>query len=204
MRVPSIVLICALSLTSFSPGVHAGPVDEHRLAFADWKGKQFDRNHWQWFGAFVFENSGSTGSELVGGVFKGRCVRTPGQGVSCSGFGNGMSRGDSFAMSPAASDATLDVEDKRFSHRVEWVASNDLPGYFQSESRCSAGGGKGAGIVRHANSKGDVFGRHFESKGTFGWNMLWSGAHVTQCLPFPRRDINDLLDGGSFTLHLHR
>jgi hypothetical protein len=205
MRLSRLVLICALGLTSLSPGVSAGPVDEQRLAFADWKGKQFDRNHWEWVGAFVYEESGPTGSRIFGGVFKGRCTRKPGHGVSCSASGNGMSPRDTFTMGPAASDATLDVKHKRFNQHVEWAATDEVPSFFQSESGCPAGSGYGGGIVREATSTGDVFGRHFESKsGGFGWNMLWSGAHVTQCMPFSARDINDLLDGGPFTLRLHR
>lgn len=206
MRRGRLFLIVALGLASVAPSVQAGPVEQQRLAFADWKGKQFDRNHWEWFGAVIFEDATVGGrSEIFGGVFKGRCAREKkkdGVHVSCHGSGEGMSKNDTFTMGPAASSAVLDVKDDEFHHHVDWAAKNDeTPGFFQSESGCPAGQGHGGGIVRDAIATADIFGRHFESKSGFSWNMLWEGAHVTQCSPFSLRDIGDVLDGGAFTLH---
>ena len=207
MRRTSIIslVLLATSLFPLSP-VDAGPVQQIRIAFGEWEGKRFDRDHWVWLGALVFEKtSAGEAPHIVGGVFKGTCERKRrdnGVSISCHGHGGRGSKIESFVMDPVANEATLDVRDRRFRHHVEWTATAEVPFPFQSGSACQEGEGHGGGIVRPAIAEGHVFGRHYRTEPSFRfWNELWVGGEVTQCGLFSQRDMADVLDGGSFTLH---
>lgn len=200
------IAVLGVSLLPLTPA-HAGPVQQTRIAFGEWAGKHFDRNHWEWFGAFVLEDS-SVGESprVLGGVFRGTCERKKhkdGVSVSCSGSGGGRgTKLESFSMDPAANEATLDVTDPKFHHHVEWAATPEPPYIFESGSSCPAGEGHGGGIVRPAIADGHIYGRHYRTEPSFHfWNELWVGGEVTQCNLFSARDIADVRDGGSFTLH---
>jgi hypothetical protein len=199
----ALLVVAALSVPA---GALAGPVVTIRIAFGEWEGKHFDRNHWEWLGAFVLEET-SVGEapRVFGGVFRGTCERKKhedGVSISCEGSGGGRgTKLESFSMDPAASSAVLDVTDPRFRHHVEWTATQEPPFPFESESGCPAGEGHGGGFIRPAIADGKIYGRHYRSEPSFRfWNELWVGAEATQCGLFSAREISDLRDGGTFTL----
>jgi hypothetical protein len=105
-------------------------------------------------------------------------------------------------METLANEATLDVTNEAGRHHVDWTALEDTPGTFRSFSSCNAGAGVGAGIVRDAVARGRVHGQAFRSQ-TSAWNFngLWAGPHASQCEMFSDRDLRDIMDGGSFTIH---
>jgi hypothetical protein len=104
-----------------------------------------------------------------------------------------------------AREAVLDVRDRWGHHHVEWTATDDVPGLYNSESVCPAGSGYGGGFSRRAVAGGHVYGRDRYSRPSFRhWNGVWSGVNLTQCRFLSDAEIADLKDGGTFTISFHR
>lgn len=184
-------------------------VHEERFAIAEWTGKRIDDNSWQWFAALVWESDPIEGEAFrFGGVIKGHCERKErrdGFSVRCMGMGASISKRDSFTVDPLARSAVLDIRDRWGKHHVEWTATDDVPGIFESETVCPAGSGHGAGISRQAVAGGHVYGSDRYSRPSFRtWNAVWTGVKVTQCRFLSDAEIVDLKDGGSFTIRLDR
>jgi len=124
-------------------------------------------------------------------IGKGRCVREKdkfGTSTSCTftGWAQGTAS-DNFTMDPVMEEAELELKRKGETFRVHWTG-NDW-GLYQAGEGCISSDdeepreGHGGGLLRIARAKGDIFGEHVVSKGTFG-AMLMSGAMVTQCTRF--------------------
>lgn len=188
----TLALLCAAPAASARPDLAArlgAPVTRDSLAFADWITPTERRQVFEWHGALVLQSVDPTGGRTrLGGVLRGLCTLRK-NGFACSARGLPLRPRDTFEMDPEADRAFLEMRRGFKTHFVRWYVYDDVEGLrgtgsYGSESVCDEGQGHGGGIVRPAETRGSVFGRRFvsdrDSEMEF-WNMLWSGAQVTQC-----------------------
>lgn len=189
MRRPIAILCLAAALAApapvtaapaFQPGVVA---DED--AMASWMFPTRRPRHFEWFFAGAYRNAVTGGGTVtMGFAVKGSCEveRERGQKVTtCHGRGvGGRLPEDAFEVDVALREASLVLSEKGETHRLDWTADATPPSAYFAGETCEQGGGQGAGSIRHAAARGELFGRRLAGEGR-DHAFLSRGAMVTEC-----------------------
>lgn len=162
------------------PGVVA---DEE--AVASWMFPTGRPGHSKWIFAGAYRSATAGGGTVtVAFAVKGSCEvqREQGQKVTtCHGRGIGGRVPDEvFEVDPLLREARLVLTEGGTTHRLSWTADATPPsGYLASEA-CEAGGGQGAGSIRHAAARGELFERRLDGAGR-DHALVSRGAMLTEC-----------------------
>lgn len=166
------------------PDVEPGLVSDEEAA-ASWMFPTDRPRHSRWFFAGAYRSATAGGKTVTTGfAVKGSCevVRRGGETETrCHGRGiGGKLPDDAFEVDVALREATLVLDDGDVTHRLGWVADASPPsGYFAGEA-CDEGAGQGAGSVRHATARGELFDRELGGAG-IDHALLSRGAMLTEC-----------------------
>lgn len=188
----SVGLLCAAALLAVPSATSAALVsgepglvaDEE--AVASWLFPT-DRPHTsEWLFAGAYRSAVAGGKTVTTGfAVRGSCEveRERGQkSTTCHGRGVGGRLPDSaFEVDPALRAARLVLRADGATHRLSWVADAYAApnGYFAGEA-CDAGTGQGAGSMRHASARGELFDRALDGAG-IDHAVLSRGAMLTEC-----------------------
>lgn len=166
---------------AFEPGVVA---DEE--AMASWMFPTDRPRHSKWLFAGAYRSAVAGGKTITTGfAVEGYCKveRERGETVTtCHGRGiGGRVPNDAFEVDPALREARLVLRERGAVHHLAWSADAGAPpsGYLAGEA-CDQGTGQGAGSMRHATARGELFDRELGGNG-IDHALLSRGAMVTEC-----------------------
>lgn len=166
---------------ALEPGVVA---DEEAVASWMFPTERPRRSRWLFAGAYRSAVAGGR-TVTTGFAVKGVCEveRERGETVTtCHGRGiGGRLPHGAFEVDPALRDARLVLREDGSTHRLSWAADTAAPpsGYSAGEA-CDEGTGQGAGSMRHATARGELFDRELGGAG-IDHALLSRGAMVTEC-----------------------
>ena len=189
-----VALVTTLGLVA--PASSEPNLRREESAYADWMVPTEEKNHFTWYGAYVWRNTAVAGAEgwfSFAGFIKGRCirkVRPNSTSTSCRSTGAVMANPQrDFDMSIAADGATLRAREDGRSYKVRWAAADPHPALYGSQEYCwdtegNEGRGAGGGIWREAHASGTMFGQRFRPSSELtgrGWAGLSTGVMVSEC-----------------------
>lgn len=188
----SVGLVCVAALLAVPAPASAAPLplepglvaDEE--AVASWMFPTDRPRHAKWLFAGAYRSATAGGKTVTRGfAVRGSCTVERERGATsttCHGRGiGGRLPEDAFQVDPALREARLVLHDGDVTHRLDWIADEYAPpnGYFAGEG-CDEGTGQGAGSIRHASARGELFDRELTRAG-IDHAVLSRGAMFTEC-----------------------
>ncbi len=198
MRRALAILAAAAVLSAPSYAVAAPPpepgVVADEEAVASWMFPTDRPRHSKWFFAGAYRNVTVGGRTVtMGFAVKGACevVRSGGETVTrCHGRGIGGRLPErAFRVDVALREARLVLKEDGITHRLGWAADTAPPSAYVAGEACDQGRGQGAGSMRHAAARGELFDRQLGGAG-IDHAFLARGAMLTECTG---RSVEDLV-----------
>lgn len=157
------------------------------MAFSTWLVPTDQKDHFKWFAGVALRDTsvaGGRGIFTFAGMWKGDCIRKIKPNVvttrcRADDFIPADPRSD-FRMDTTAESAELRVRHKGRTHFVRWTAPSTPTPYGFQES-CDDGEGLGAGLYRHTDARGRLFGRRLRANDELRFADLSSGLMASQC-----------------------
>lgn len=185
-------LLCVAAAMTASAHAAAAPApardpgavaDEEALA--SWMFPTDRPRHSRWFFAGAYRNAVAGGKTVTTGfAVRGSCevVRERGETVTtCHGRGvGGRLPAGAFEVDVALREASLVLRHEGDTYRLAWKADAAPPSGYVAGEACDEGTGQGAGSMRHATARGELFDRHLGGAG-IDHALLSRGAMLTEC-----------------------
>lgn len=181
-------------LVAASPATAMVPehVKEQESMFASWILPTDVKDRFLWRAVYVERDQERVTSEMASGgiLIRGDCKKHR-RGTTCVGVGPFLSPWDGkFKVAADGSEAAASIRHKGDRYSFELDGSESFPGLYEAVEICGSidedgneswGQGRGGGLFRTAEPRGNFAGRKLTPRSGEGFSLIFKGAMITEC-----------------------